>query len=192
MSIEQRGVLWQVESQSVARALDARESIAARMEACATLFMPRGGPQQFLQDASTKGYGSINLFFGHGNGHTDFNLEAALKKLDSSNGAAPPLFGIGACFAKLLNEQIPPQNQVPNYPTNAGKIMAGSAPAYWRGMISSVDEIIRERINNGKTVQVNLYFGEIRMNSYEPDPTDPAHLNFGRWVAHSHRYQDWK
>lgn len=146
------------------------------------------GPEEFLKDAAKKGYGSVNVFFGHGNGQMTFDLGAAVKQLENPGKAAPPLFGIGSCFAAFYNSAIPKEYQIPNVPDNKKDIMGAETPVYWTPMIESVDKIIRERQKKGEKLQLNLYFGEMDLNSYQVDGT----LTFKNWDPHPDRYQNWK
>ncbi|SRR5579871_1240304 len=146
------------------------------------------GPEEFLKDAAKKGYGSVNVFFGHGNGGVNFDLTAALKNLENPGNAAPPLFGIGSCFAARYNREIPKENQIPNAPDNKDELSGVQTPRFWTPMIEAADKIIRERLGAGAKLQVNLYFGEMSMNSYDVD----LGLRFKNWAPHPNRYQDWK
>ena len=149
----------------------------------------QNSPQQFIEDASKKGYGSINLYFGHGNlKKSTFDWPSALGKLQNPKGLPAPRFGIGGCYADELNSEIPQENQLPVYPKNDNTIMAGTAPQWWTPMINSVDSMIKDRVKAGQTVELNLYFGELRMNTYQPDNT----FRFKSWNPHPNRYGNWK
>lgn len=147
------------------------------------------GPQKFLETAAKNGYGSINLFFGHGNGKSDFNLAKELEKLKNPGNAPAPLFGIGACYATLYNREIPKGNRIPNLPENDGVVINAHAPVEDTPMIDAADKIIRERLQKGEKIQVNLYFGEMAMNTYD---LDPKTFKFKAWATHPDRYKDWK
>jgi RHS repeat-associated protein len=153
-------------------------------------------PDRFLREAlnnakeaAKKGYGSINLFFGHGNGNVYFQFSQALKEVTIPDNVAPPLFGMGCCYASLYNDKIPQASQIPNLPTNRGTIGTGLSPAYWTPMIEAVDKLIRERLKKGDKVQVNIYFGEFSMNGFSLDPRTGQ---FTGWHPHPNRYQEWK
>ena len=148
------------------------------------------GPEQFLKDAATKGYGSVNLFFGHGGGDVNFNLAGAVDKGENPDKAAPSLFGIGSCYARNYNGQIPAGNRIPITPTNAGKIIAGETPREWTPMIEAVDKIIRDRMQKEEKIQLNIYFGEMSMNSFLLDPQTGR--DFMEWHPHPDRFRTWK
>jgi RHS repeat-associated protein len=151
------------------------------------------GPEQFLKDAVKKGPGTLNLFFGHGEGQTgqlEVQIKDALKNMRNPTNAPPPLFGIGSCYATLYNGCIPIEHRMPNIPTNKDAILIVHAPTFWTPMIEETDRIIKERIKSRIDTKLNLYFGE-----WEKRKPDDG-LLVGNTLAYGkepiYRYRQWK
>jgi hypothetical protein len=144
------------------------------------------GIERFLQDASKKGYGSVNLFFGHGGDNVNFDMVAELKNLKNPNNAAPPLFGISSCFAGAYLDDIPKENRIPNPPSNKGATIGTETIIEGTPMLEAVDKIIHDRMKAKEKIQLNIYFGEMQTNSFSL-----ARRRFKAWSDHSGRYANW-
>ena len=145
------------------------------------------GPDRFLRDAATKGYGTINLCFSHGsNVRSTFNVAAALANVPNPDNLSAPLFGIGSCYAGIQNEAIPKADRLPSAPESKKDTTGWWILSDWAPMIQATDDIIRQRLKDGKKVTVNLYFGEMKDNS------QTAKNGKLEWNPHPNRYGDWK
>lgn len=163
-------------------------------------YITDNAPRQFYVDAAKQPPGSANLYFGHGSGAVvEFDERDAMKGLEKLKPGEGPALGMGCCYAKQHNDEIPINSQIPGVPQNTGECSAPLVPTMWAPMINNTQKYITDFANKSDwdelglwpcdvgyhpthQIVVNLYFGEDK-------PRKGQEELFGE--TPKYRYRNW-